>query len=364
MSGRMGSLDLPIVMGAEAYGGRPGHGLAARDKIARGPGAGVYAEQHAQRRCDGRKEPTLGWKATDIPDQTGRVAVVTGGNGGLGLETTRQLAAHGAHVVIGARNLQKADSACKQILASVSGASLEVHHLDLGSLASIARFAAEVKAAHPSIDLLFNNAGVMAVPEGTTADGFETQFGTNLLGHFALTIRLLPVLLVAPAGRVINTTSTARFRAGKYDLTNPNMHGCYDPWQAYGMSKRADLQFAIELNRRLTDRNVTAYAADPGFAKTDLQITSAKAMSGSRQGPWRRLVGILGQPAATGALCQLRAATDPAAVPGALYAPRWFTFGAPVLRRVGAGMRRPEELAQLWNLCEQETRLTFDSALG
>ena len=306
----------------------------------------------------------MGWKATDIPDQTGRVAVVTGGNGGLGLETTRQLAAHGAHVVIGARNLHKADSACKQILASVPGASLEVHHLDLGSLASIARFAAEVNAAHPAIDLLFNNAGVMAVPEGTTADGFETQFGTNVLGHFALTMRLLPALLAAPAGRVVSTSSTARFMAGKYDLANPHMRGCYDPWQAYGMSKRADLQFAIELNRRLAGRSVTAYASDPGWAKTDLQITSARLMNGFQQRFWRRLVALMGQPAATGALCQLRAATDPAAVPGALYAPRWFTFGAPVLRRVGAGMRRPEQLVQLWELCERETGLTLDSALG
>ena len=306
----------------------------------------------------------MGWKADDMPDLSGRVAVVTGGNGGLGLETSRTLAAHGARVIIGARNLAKAEAACKSILSTAPKASLEVHRLDLGSLESVARFAAEVRAAHPAVDLLFDNAGVMAVPEGTTADGFETQFGTNVLGHFALTMRLLPALLAAPGGRVVITSSTARYTAGKYDLTNPHMRGCYDPWQAYGMSKRADLQLAMELNRRLSGRTVTAYASDPGLAKTELQVTSAKAMNGFQQRFWRRVVGAMGQSAASGALCQLRAATDPAAVPGALYAPRWISFGAPVVRKVGAGMRNPEQLVKLWELCERETGLTLESALG
>jgi len=141
----------------------------------------------------------VGWKASHIPDQSGKTAVVTGGNGGLGLETSRQLAAHGAHVVIGARNLDKAQRARDDIEAAVPGASLEIRKLDLGSLASIAAFANDVRTAHPRIDLLFNNAGVMAVKESVTEDGFETQFGTNVLGHFALTMQLLPALLAAHA---------------------------------------------------------------------------------------------------------------------------------------------------------------------
>ena len=305
----------------------------------------------------------MGWKASDIPHLAGKVAVVTGGNGGLGLETSRQLAAHGALVVIGARNLQKAEDARRDIEASVPGARLEIRQLDLGSLDSIARFAAAVAAAHPRLDLLFNNAGLMAVPEGTTADGFETQFGTNHLGHFALTLRLLPALLAAPAPRVVSTTSTARFMAGKYDLTNPHMRGCYDPWDAYGMSKRADLQFALELDRRLGHRGLHAFAADPGFAKTDLQAASARAMDGILQRFWRRTVSLMGQPAQKGALCQLRAATDPKAVGGTLYAPRWITFGAPVVRGVSKRLRRPEQLVQLWELSERETGLTLDSAV-
>ena len=306
----------------------------------------------------------MGWQAEDIPDQTGRVAVVTGGNGGLGLETSRQLAAHGAHVVIGARNLAKAEAARTEIESTVPGASLEIRQLDLGSLASIAALAREVKAAHPKIDLLFNNAGLMAVPEGKTTDGFETQFGTNHLGHFALTMQLMPALLAAPAARVVSTTSVARFTAGKYDLSNPHMSGCYDPWDAYGMSKRADLQFAMELNRRLAGRSVTAYAADPGFSRTDLQATSAKAMNGWQQRFWRIAVRVAGQPAARGALCQLRAGTDLAAVGGTLYAPRWFSFGAPVVRKVGSDINKPAQLVSLWELSECETGLSLASVLA
>jgi NAD(P)-dependent dehydrogenase (short-subunit alcohol dehydrogenase family) len=305
----------------------------------------------------------MGWKTSSIPDQSGKTAVVTGGNGGLGLETARQLAAHGALVVIGARNLVKAEAARKDIESTVPGASLEIRQLDLSSLASIAEFAAAVVAAHPKIDLLFNNAGVMAVKEGTTADGFEIQFGTNQLGHFALTMKLLPALLAAPAPRVVSTTSTARFQAGKYDLSNPHMHGCYDPWQAYGMSKRANLQFAFELNRRLKDRGLAAFAGDPGFSKTDLQPASARANSGFMQRFWRVAVALTGQPAAMGALPQLRAATDPAAVGGTLYAPRWITFGAPILRGVGKRINDPAQMVRLWELSERETGLTLEAAL-
>ncbi|MGD0247928.1 MAG: oxidoreductase [Candidatus Limnocylindrales bacterium] len=305
----------------------------------------------------------MGWKAREIPDQSGKTAVVTGGNGGLGLETSRQLAAHGAHVVIGARNLDKAEAARREIEASVPGASLEIRQLDLGSLASIAAFAAAVKTAHPKIDLLFNNAGVMAVKEGTTADGFETQFGTNQLGHFALTMHLLPALLASPAPRVVSTTSTYRYQAGKYDLSNPHMRGCYDPWEAYGMSKRANLQFALELNRRLKDRGLAAFAADPGLSKTDLQAASARANNGFLQRFWLVVVRIMGQPASMGALPQLRAATDPAAVGGTLYAPRWIAFGAPIVRGVGKRIGNPAQLIRLWELSERETDLSLDAVL-
>jgi NAD(P)-dependent dehydrogenase (short-subunit alcohol dehydrogenase family) len=304
------------------------------------------------------------WKASDIPDQSGKVAVVTGGNGGLGLATSLQLAAHGAHVVIGARNLEKSEAARQLIVSKSPRASVEVVRLDLGSLASIAEFAATVKTAYPKLDLLFNNAGVMAVKEGVTADGFETQFGTNVLGHFALTMRLLPALLAAPAPRVVSTTSTARYIAGKYDLSNPHMRGCYDPWQAYGMSKRADLQFALELDRRLSDRGLAAFAADPGLSRTDLQQASARANDGFSQRFWLIAVRVAGQSAARGALPQLRAGTDPAALGGTLYTPRWIAFGAPVVRGVGKRIADPAECIRLWELAECDTGITLDSVLA
>ncbi|MGA2512422.1 MAG: oxidoreductase [Candidatus Limnocylindrales bacterium] len=305
----------------------------------------------------------MGWKASDIPDLTGKVAVVTGGNGGLGLETARQLAAHGALVVIGARNLDKAEAAREQIAAMVPAASLEIRKLDLGSLASIAEFAGSVKETHPKVDLLFNNAAVMAVREGTTADGFETQFGTNHLGHFALTMHLLPALLAAPSPRVVSTTSIYRNRAGRYDLSNPHMRGCYDPWVAYGMSKRAELQFAFELNRWLRDRGLAAFAADPGFSRTDLQPASVRANNGFQQRLWLVLARLMGQSAAMGALPQLRAGTDPAAVGGTLYAPRWIVFGAPVVRGVGRRIDDPAQMTRVWELSERETGLSLAAAL-
>lgn len=305
------------------------------------------------------------WSADDIPDQSGRTAVITGGNGGLGLETARELARAGAHVVIAARNLDKAAVAEQDIRSVVPGASLEIRKLDLASLGSIHRFADEVLESHASIDLLFNNAGVMATPEWRTADGFEMQFGTNHLGHFALTARLFPALLRAGRARVVNTTSTARFFAGTYDLSNPHNRGTYDPWVAYGYSKRANLQFALELNRRLAaaESPVTAHAADPGFSNTDLQAASTRNSDGGwSQRFFHVAVGWFGQSPARGALTLLRAASDPAATGGSLFRPKWVAAGPPVLGGIRPNLRKPADLAALWDLSEAETGVTLDVA--
>jgi NAD(P)-dependent dehydrogenase (short-subunit alcohol dehydrogenase family) len=314
---------------------------------------------------DAAKGESMSWKARDIPDLAGNVAVVTGGNGGLGLATSRQLAIHGATVVIGARNSAKSEDARKSIQAAVPGAVVEIRSLDLSSLASVAAFAQEVKAAHPTIHMLFNNAGVMAVPEGKTADGFETQFGTNYLGHFALTMHLLPALLAAGGARVVTTSSMARTAAGKFDIANLQLCGdCYDPWTAYGISKRADLEFAVELDRRLSGRGIRSFASDPGLSKTDLQPTSARSMKSFQRLFWDLFTPVIGQSAAKGALPQLRAATEPGAVGGSLYAPRWIFFGAPVIRKVGGRMADPAEQAAVFELAERETGLTLTAALG
>jgi NAD(P)-dependent dehydrogenase (short-subunit alcohol dehydrogenase family) len=305
----------------------------------------------------------MAWSARDIPDQSGRVAVVTGGNGGLGLETVRELARRGAHVVMAARNPDKAARAHASLTSELAGASIDVRALDLASLASVRAFAAGVLEAHRTVDLLFANAGVMATPEGTTEDGFETQFGTNHLGHFELTRLLLPALHRSGAGRVVTTTSTARFAAGRYDLDDPHhRRRRYEPWEAYAYSKLANLQFALELDRRLraAGSRVAALSADPGLSYTDLQQTTAKELPGPTQRFAARLVRWIGQSAAAGALDQLRAGTDPTAEGGTLYRPLWIVRGAPVVGGIGAGLRRPDELGKLWAVSEQEIGAVFD----
>jgi NAD(P)-dependent dehydrogenase (short-subunit alcohol dehydrogenase family) len=307
----------------------------------------------------------MSWTARDIPDQSGRVAVVTGGNGGLGLETVRELARKGARVVMAARNPEKAARAHAAVTAELPGAAIEVRALDLGSLASVRAFADDVLRAHPAIDLLFANAGVMATPEGATVDGFETQFGTNHLGHFELTRLLLPALHRAGAGRVVTTTSTARFAAGPYDLDDPHhRRRRYDPWEAYGYAKLANLQFALELDRRLraTGSQVTALSADPGLSRTDLQQTTARELPGPSQRLAARMVRWIGQSAAAGALDQLRAGTDPGAVGGTLYRPRWVVAGPPVVGAIGPRLRKPADLEKLWSVSERDVGERFDVA--
>jgi len=307
----------------------------------------------------------MSWTTDHIPDQTGRVAVVTGGNGGLGLETVRELARKGAHVVIGARDLEKAATAEAEVRRELPDASLEIHALDLGSLASVRAFANEVLAAYDAIDLLFCNAGVMATPEGTTEDGFETQFGINHLGHVELTRLLLPALHRAGPARVVTTTSTARYGAGPYDLDDPHHRSRrYEPWVAYGYAKLANLQFALELDRRLraAGSRVRALSADPGFSNTDLQQRTARTLPGVSQRVTATLVRWIGQSAAAGALEQLRAATDPSAEGGTLYRPRWIAAGAPVVARIEPRLRAEADLAKLWDVSEREIGATFDVA--
>ncbi|HKE50257.1 MAG TPA: oxidoreductase [Actinomycetes bacterium] len=303
------------------------------------------------------------WTEADIPDQTGRVAVVTGANGGLGLETARALAAKGAHVVLAARNPERAARAQAGILAGQPTATLEVGPLDLGSLASIRAFAERLRGEHPRLDLLVNNAGVMATPEGRTEDGFETQFGVNHLGHFALTARLLPALLRAPAARVVTVTSTARHTGRPIDPDNPHLHGRYNPWRAYGQSKLANVHFALGLQQRLHEAGATAISliAHPGLSNTDLQAASVRGSDGgTSQRFWHWLAAHTGMSPALGALPQLRAATDPRARGGQLYAPRFVNFGPPVRRPLVTGPRDRAAIRTLWTVSERETGITVD----
>ncbi len=304
----------------------------------------------------------MAWTEMDIPDQSGRIAVVTGANGGLGLETARALAAKGALVVMAARNLDKAEMARRAIVEGNATANLDVRALDLAALASVREFAEGVVRDHDRVDLLINNAGVMATPRTETADGFELQFGTNHLGHFALTAQLMPALLRAPAARVVTVTSTGRHFRTRLDPDDPHLMDDYDPWRAYGRAKMANLHFAVELNRRLAAAGAlaTSLVAHPGYANTDLQAQSARAGSGASQRFFATTVRWVGMSPRAGALPQLRAATDPQARGGELYTPRWVNVGPPVRRPITSRSQDRREMELLWDVSEQETGVTFD----
>jgi NAD(P)-dependent dehydrogenase (short-subunit alcohol dehydrogenase family) len=303
------------------------------------------------------------WTTADIPDQSGRVAVVTGANGGLGLEVARELARKGGHVVMAARDQTKAEAARASIRDQVPGGSLALQPLDLASQRSVREAAAQILADHPRIDILANNAGVMAVPERRTEDGFELQLAVNHLGHFALTAQLTSALLQSDDARVVSVTSTGRHAGRSLDPDNPHLCGRYDPWQAYGQSKLANLHFALELDRRFREAGVPARSivVHPGFTNTDLQARSVRESGGGRsQRFFRAAVQRFGMTPAQGALPLLRAATDPRAVGGALYTPRWVNWGPPVRRPLVGRSRNQAAMAILWAVSERETGITFD----
>ncbi|MCA2215744.1 oxidoreductase [Jidongwangia harbinensis] len=299
----------------------------------------------------------MSWSMADIPDQSGRVAVVTGANRGLGLATATALAGKGAHVVMAARDRSRAGAALAHLHAAHPGASAEIVELDLGSLASVERAAGQILAAHSRIDLLINNAGVMATPPGRTADGFETQLGVNHLGHWALTSHLLPAVVRTRDARVVTLTSSAQHNGRRLDPYPRG--GEYDRWRAYDDSKLANRHFAQGLDRRFRAAGLTATAltAYPGFSRTDLfaHLTDAAGLRGMLLDVTRRV----GMPVERGVLSQLRAATDPRAVGGVMYAPRWSAVGPPVRRRlVRPGTDRA--IRVLWALSRRLTGLDVD----
>src|SRR5690242_4845134 len=218
------------------------------------------------------------WTANDMPDQTGRVAIVTGANVGLGYESALALARKGAQVIVASRNPEKGQKAVSSIKEQVPGAKIEFIQLDLASLASVRAFADEFKRRYNRLDLLLNNAGVMAIPRAETADGFEMQLGTNHLGHFALTGLLLDLLLKTPGSRIVNTSSSAQYM-GRMNFEDPQLRQNYSRWGAYGQSKLANVLFTHELQRRLEQAGSTTISASahPGGARTNLQATSVNA---------------------------------------------------------------------------------------
>lgn len=297
------------------------------------------------------------WSLESIPDQSGRTALVTGANSGLGYWTSVELARRGARVLMGCRDAGRAEAALGRLRAEVPGAAAELVTLDLQSLASVRAAAAEVQSRAPALDLLVDNAGIMAVPRTLTQDGFESQLGTNHLGHFALTGLLLPALLAAPAPRVVVVSSTAH-KPGRIDFDDLMGERRYGTWKAYSQSKLANLLFVLELDRRARSTALTVAAAHPGYAATHLQ--DADGLKGLLM---RLGNAVVAQSDAAGAWPSLRAATDPDVRGGDYYGPGGIgeLRGSP--KKVGRTKAAQDAVVarRLWTVSEELTGVTYDA---
>ncbi|MCW7943531.1 short-chain dehydrogenase [Streptomyces hygroscopicus] len=303
-----------------------------------------------------------GWNVRDLPGLSGRTAVVTGANSGLGYVVARELARAGARVVLACRSEERGKAAVERVVGEVPGGDAQFARLDLGDLASVREFAASFP--YERVDLLVNNAGVMALPYATTADGFETQFGVNHLGHFALTGLLLPALLAAPGARVV-TVSSMMHALANIDIRDLNSERRYRPWVAYARSKTANLLFTHELARRLAaaGSDVVAAAAHPGYADTNLQTAGPRAAG--RRGAERLMeIGnrVFAQSAEAGALPGLYAATAPDVRPDSFTGPSFAMWrGAPAPSWRARWTLDDAAAEQLWAASERLTGVTYDA---
>ena len=312
------------------------------------------------------------WTENDIPDQQGRLALVTGANSGLGFYTSRALAAKGAQVVMACRTMEKGQAAADLIRKDIPGASLQVMALDLANLVSVRAFAAGLKEGHARLNLLINNAGVMALPYRKTADGvggsqFEMQFGTNHLGHFALTGLLLELLLAAGQARVV-TVSSGLHTGGKINFDDLNSEHGYSRWGAYSQSKLANLLFAYEMQQRLERGGYEAIslAAHPGYAATNLQAAGPDMDGNALQAAMMKLANrLFAQPAKMGALPSLYAATAPDAQGCDYIGPGGFMGmrGYPQKARSSPASYDPQVAERLWSVSERMTGVRYTALM-
>jgi NAD(P)-dependent dehydrogenase (short-subunit alcohol dehydrogenase family) len=300
------------------------------------------------------------WTAADVPDQAGRVAIITGANTGIGYGAAAVLAAKGAHTVLAVRNLEKGNDAAERIKAASPNATVTVQQLDLTSLESIRTAADELSAAHPRIDLLINNAGVMYTDKASTKDGFELQFGTNHLGHFALTGQLLANMLPVQGSRVVTVSSVGHRIRAKIHFDDLNLDRNYNRVVSYGQSKLANLLFTYELARRLEAKGAPtiATAAHPGAADTDLLRNMPGGIRQVSQFFWTNFIA---QNADMGAEPTLRAAADPSAETGQYYGPGGFgeQKGHPKVVESSAQSHDEDLQRRLWTVSEELTGVTF-----
>lgn len=334
-----------------------------KKKTILGSAAAVLAAVGIYKVVNDQKEDNAGetWTTDNIPDLTGKVIIVTGANSGIGFEAAKEFARKGAQTILACRNMEKAESALAEIKAEIPDASVEIMQLDLASLASVRQFAETFKAKYSQLDVLANNAGIMMVPYGKTEDGFERQFGTNHLGHFALTGLLLDTLLATPGSRVVNVSSMGH-RMGKIDFDNlmyDDGNGYSSP-SAYGRAKLANLLFTYEMQRRLESAGETtlALAAHPGTSNTNLanhlmQSWYAKLLMPVMMG--------MSQTSAMGAMPTIRAATDPTAKNGQYYGPSGFMEqrGYPVVVGSNDASHNLEDARRLWEVSEELTGIKY-----
>ena len=309
-----------------------------------------------------------GWTADDIPDQSGKTVLVTGGNSGLGYQTVLPLARKGARVLLAARDRARGTAALERLGAEAPGSQAELAQIDLADLTSVERFATGFLASGQELDVLVNNAGVMAIPHReTTAQGYERQFGTNHLGHFALTGRLLPALARRPGSRVVTVSSNQHKRAKRIDFDDLQGEHGYRPWGAYAQSKLANAMFVLELDRRLraAGLDIVSVGAHPGFASTNLQLTGPRSGGTSLVARGMGLATrVFAQPAPDGALPVLYAATA-AGVHGGDYfgpdGPGEMRGRHPKLVQFSAAAHDQAAAARLWAVSEELTGVTFEA---
>lgn len=308
------------------------------------------------------------WTTADIPDLTGRIAIVTGANSGLGLETSKALAEHGATVVMACRDAGRCDAAARAIRQAAGGsATLEPMALDLADLDSVRTFAEQFAERHDALDILVNNAGVMATPHRMeTKQGFELQFGVNHLGHFALTGLLLPRLLATPRARVVTVSSFAH-ESGRMEFDDLQREHDYTPYGAYSQSKLANILFMLELDKRLHPgpADTMSVGAHPGFSSTNLQatgpflgahpLTSYLVLAGVR---------VFGQSPAHGAAPQLYAATAHDVLSGEYFGPSFRAWGRAVRSSMAPQARNKAAAARLWDVSKELTGVDPDAAIG
>ena len=307
----------------------------------------------------------MNWSINSIPNQKDRIALITGANSGLGFETAKALLIKGATVILGCRTINKAEKARQKILKDIGSGNIEIAELDLSDLKKVDILGDQISNEYKKLDLLINNAGVMAPPKTISKQGFEIQFAVNHLSHMALTLKLLPLLAKTKGGRVVTVSSGAQYM-GRINWDDLHGEKSYDRWASYAQSKLANVMFSLELEHRLKKSNIdiASLSAHPGLARTNLQPQSVEANGSWQEAFAYKLMNPLFQTSAMGSLPQLLAATDPKAKGGEQYGPRFNFRGTPRLCKIASFALQTKERIRLWEVSERMIDDVVEISLG